>query len=68
MQNTVYKNSAGLAKAKFPQLATVTFFSCDQGEGKACKHAASGCDYPIGECIGLCAVNPVPSRSPHRRG
>jgi hypothetical protein len=44
-----------------------------------CQHAASGCDYPVGDCAGLCAttdgqyadllarLNAMPAQQPARR-
>lgn len=58
-------------KAKFPILLNNESESQDEPKRSPCKHAASGCDYPVGECIGLCGakpINPVLSRSHHRLG
>ncbi len=62
MENTVYKNSVCSAKAKFHTPVEDSESTQDRPKKANCKHAASGCDYPIGECMGLCVVNQEPSR------
>ncbi|KAI3591624.1 hypothetical protein D9X30_3449 [Cupriavidus sp. U2] len=32
-----------------------------------CKHAASGCDYPTGQCDGSCMAKPAQSAAAERR-
>lgn len=53
MQNTVYTNSVEHGKAEIPTL----FIEWEEKNRLRCDRAASGCDYPTGECAGLCSIN-----------